>query len=312
MTVQNPLEIKEKIILAIKYQGPVLPVHISKQVGLSILFASAFLSELLSEKRIKISHIRVGSSPLYFTPGQEYRLENFAHHLKSKEKDAFVLLKEKKFLKDSEQEPAIRVALRAIKDFAVAFKKGEEIFWRYFMIPETEFKPVETKPEISVEEKAQEVEEETKVVQEPERITLTFKTEKPSEPIKEKPLKIFDKPSRKKEKKKTPKKKLPSKKTNEKFFNAVKEFLSKKSIEISDVEGFSKNEMSLRIKVNDKEKLLVAYNKKRITEDDIIKAHKKATELNLDYTILNLGDTPKKINSFIEAVKKLSRIDKLE
>ena len=70
--------------------------------------------------------------------------------------------------------------------------------------------------------------------------------------------------------------------------------------------------MSLRIKVNDKEKLLVAYNKKRITEDDIIKAHKKATELNLDYTILNLGDTPKKINSFIEAVKKLSRIDKLE
>ena len=103
---------------------------------MSILFTSAFLSELLAEKRIKISNMKVGSSPLHFISGQETRLENFSQHLKSREKDAYELLREKKFLKDSEQEPAIRVALRAIKDFAISFKKNNVIIWRYFTASE--------------------------------------------------------------------------------------------------------------------------------------------------------------------------------
>ena len=86
--------------------------------------------------------MKVGNSPVYFIPGQERLLENFSQYLKSKEKEAFLLLKEKRFLKDNQQEPAIRVALREIKDFAIPFKKPEtdELFWRYFTIPESEFK----------------------------------------------------------------------------------------------------------------------------------------------------------------------------
>ena len=125
---QDAGQIKERILSIIQSQGPSLPVHIAAQTGLSIIFASAFLSELISDKKIKISNLRVGSSPLYLVPGQEQMLENFSQYLKSKEKDAFILLKEKKFLKDSEMEPAIRVALRGIKDFAIAFRKGDEIF----------------------------------------------------------------------------------------------------------------------------------------------------------------------------------------
>jgi len=124
MPIQNTLGIKEKILLILQKRGPSLPVHIAKEIGLSMLFASAFLSELVSEKNIKISNMKIGNSPIYFLLGQEPMLEKFSQHLKSKEKEAFILLKEKKFLRDKEQDPAIRVALRTIKFFAIAFKKN--------------------------------------------------------------------------------------------------------------------------------------------------------------------------------------------
>ena len=98
--VQDTSELKEKILSTFKQRGPSLPVHIAGATGLSILFASAFLSELFSEKKIKISHMKVGSSPIYFLPGQEHLLENFSQYIKGKEKETFLLLKEKKILKD--------------------------------------------------------------------------------------------------------------------------------------------------------------------------------------------------------------------
>lgn len=274
MPTQNSSEIKEKILLLLQKRGPSLPVHIARETGLSILFASAFLSELVSERRIKISNMKVGNSPIYFIPGQESLLENFSQYLKSKEKDAFILLKEKKFLKDKEQDPAIRVALRAIKDFAIPFKKNEEIFWRFFTISEKELKTKEKprKIEKKIEEK----------------------------------LDIFDKKPKKTTKKKTPQKK------NDKFFNRVKEFLSKKAIEIVDIKSFDKNELILCIKSQGERKLLVAYNKKRINENDIVKANKRALESHLSYIIVSLGGPLKKLNSLIDAIKNLSAIEKLK
>ena len=271
----SALEIKEKIISIFKNKGPCLPVDVAKETGLSILFASAFLSEFISEKKIKISNMKVGSSPLYFIPGQEKMLENFSEYLKSKEKEAFILLKEKKILKDSEQEPAIRVALRAIKDFAVPFKKNEEIYWRYFTTEETEIKEEPKKPE--------------KII------------EKEDEPN------IFDKEIKKT--KKTQKKKTVK---ENKFFNIVKEFLSEKNMDLSEILKFSKNELVLKIKIRDKEKIIITNNKKRINENDIIKANKEALEFNLPYLILSLGKPLKKTNEFMDALKNLSSIEKIK
>ena len=281
MPTQDTSEIKEKILSLLKMKGPSLPVHIASETGLSILFASAFLSELVSERKIKISNMKIGSSPIYFLPKHESFLEKFSQYLKSKEKDAFLLLKEKKFLKDKDQDPAIRVALRSIRDFAIPFRRDEEIIWRFFLIPESEFK---------TEEKSKKEEK------------------KPSEE-----LNIFDKASEKKKTKKQKKlKKVAiSQKKNEKFFNKVKEFLSKKSIEIIDIESFNKNDLILRVRIQNQEKLVVAYNKKRINEGDIIKANKKSSELNIPYIILSLGGPLKRLNTLIGAVKNLSRIEKI-
>ena len=293
--VQDTSNIKEKILSTLRQRGPSLPVHIAGATGLSILFASAFLSELFSEKKIKISNMKVGSSPIYFLPGQEHLLENFSQYIKGKEKEAFILLKEKKILKDPEQEPAIRVALRSIKDFAIPFKKNEEIFWRYFTILESEFEH----PKIKSIEKTPQLEDKKK------------SEEKVS---KKQELNIFGKQEPKKEKQIIKKKKTVKKKsfkTNEKFFNKVKEFLSKRNIEISDIEGFSKKDLTLKVRTNGEEKVLVAYNKKRVTESDLIKAYKKASELNLQYIVLSLGEPVKKISNFIQAIKDLEEMSQI-
>jgi hypothetical protein len=279
--MQDASKIKEKIILLIEQNGPSLPVRIASELGLSPLFSSAFLSELLSEKKIKISHMRVGNSPLYFIAGQEPQLENFSEHLKSKEKDAFLLLKKNNFLRDIEQEPAIRVALRAIKDFAVLFEKNNEAVWRYFTIPEAEF--IKEEPKI-IEKIAEEIKEKI-------------------EPVKKIKKEIL-------QKKKTVKK--TAKKNNEKLFNKVKEFLDEKSIEIISVEGVSPDDLTLKVKENGIEKIIVAYDKKKIGEDEIIKANKKAQESGLNYTILSFGEPAKKMQSLIEAIKNLSKIEKLK
>ncbi len=298
MSVKNASEIKEKIISILKTRGPSLPVHISKEIGMSILFTSAFLSELLSEKKLKISNMKVGSSPVYFLPGQEKQLENFAAHLKSKEKDAFMLLKEKKFLKDSEQEPSIRVALRAIRDFAIPFKRGDEIFWRYFSVPEEEFamqeqKPLQQKqPTVSTEKTAS------------SQTTLQSSSQPSQKSLHS--LQTSKKPSKKTSSKKASKK---TKKSNEKFFNKIKEFLLSKSITIQDIESFNKNEIVLKVKHLNEESILVAYNKKRLTDTDIIKAYKKAAGKN--FSVFSLGETPKKLKELIEALSSLSEIGKI-
>jgi len=129
---------KEGILSTIRLRGPSLPVQVAKAIQVSPLFASAFLSELKSEDKVKISNMRVGSSPLYYLKGQEHLLENFTMHLNQRENEAFMLLKEKAVLLDEKQEPVVRVAMRAIKDFAVPLKiriDGEsKLFWKHFLV----------------------------------------------------------------------------------------------------------------------------------------------------------------------------------
>jgi hypothetical protein len=285
----DAMQIKRKMISLIGSNGPSLPVQIARDTGLSILFASAFLSELYNEKEIKMSNLRVGSSPLYFIAGQEAQLERFSQYLKSKEKDAYLLLKEKKILKDSEQHPAIRVALREIKDFAIPFEKNGEGYWRYFL----------------AEEKPEEVVIEVLEVQEEPLIEIKEQS-------------ILEEKAPKKEKVKKVKKETKSKKPNkpdkkdENFFNKIKEFLEKKKIEILDIVNFKNDEAILKVKNKGEEELLFVFNQKKITEKEVLKAYKKASEKNMKYSVLSLGETPKKLDELISAMKTLSDIGKIE
>lgn len=279
MPVKDTSEIKEKIILFIKRNGPSLPIHIAKEIEQPLLFTSAFLSELSSEKKIRTSHMRIGSSPVYYLPGQEPLLSKFSIHLKSKEKEAYELLKEKKFLKDSEQPPAIRVSLRQIKDFAIPFEYEGELYWRFFITPPEQFK--RKKEEKKKEEKRT-----------PKETKLTGSSQKKKTSIKM-PKKVKEK-------------------MKERFFARVKQFLSKKSLEIIDIIGFSRSSLLLIISNKKENQLLVAYDKKKITETDLLNAYKKSEEYGLPYTILCTGHIPKKIENLLQATKKLKNVIKLE
>src|SRR3989339_318467 len=275
MATQDTTQLKQNIISIIQNKGPSLPIHIAKGTGLSMLFASAFLSELLSEKRIKISHLRVGSSPIYYLSGQEPQLERYSNNLKSKEKDAFILLKEKKILNDSEQLPAIRVALRAIKDFAIPFQNKEEIFWRYLTAPILELK-----------------EEKEEIIPQTKLVINENESQKEQEIIEKEPQHL------EKTKEKNPEK------------SEIK--IKEKQIKITGIEGFSKDDLILKVKKENAEFLLIAYSKKRIGEEEITKAYKKSQELNLNFTILSKGEPTKKLINFIEAIKHLENIEKIE
>lgn len=306
MPTQDTTPIKDKIISFLEDNGPSLPVHIAKHINTNMLFASAFLSELLSNKKLKITNLRVGSSPIYYLPGQEPKLEKYSQYFKSKEREAYEILKENKFLKDEEQDLAIRVALRAIKDFAFSKEIEGKITWRY--LTETfSGKKTEQPKEIS------KIKEDSKSEHIPESILQETKKEleKVEEPKpKEETKKDLPKEKPKPRKKSTPKK--VSQKKNERFFNTIKEYLAKEGIEIEDIESFSRDHLILKVKEANQEKLLIAYNKKRITEEDIIKANKKAAEKELKFSILSLGEPTKKVTNLIEAIKNLSKMEKLE
>ena len=72
---------RENILKIVKEKGPLLPAQVNKELRTNVLFASAMLSEMVDQKKIRLSSMRVGGSPLYFCEGQEHLLEKFAHKM---------------------------------------------------------------------------------------------------------------------------------------------------------------------------------------------------------------------------------------
>ncbi|MFB6246651.1 MAG: hypothetical protein ABEI74_03615 [Candidatus Pacearchaeota archaeon] len=365
MPTQDTSEVKEKILSYIREKGPLLPVQIAREIGISSLFISAYLSELISAKKLEVSKMKVGNSPLYYIPGQENSLENFSTHLKPQEKEAIEQLKEKQVLKDSDLEPATRVALQSVQDFAIPFEHSGEKYWRYMTISEEDAlqKIPEGPREETVQEKTntesdtetegpgetpqEDPKEENSLSEddsrEAEKAEGTQSSEQGTEtsqgfeePKFESPLKtdngedrepgekdsvsekrtqeekaIREKKARKKTTKKSASKKSSSDKTN-KFFNKVKEHLSQQGIEINDIVGIGKDELILKISEDGGEKLLVAFNKNKLNEEDLVKAYKKAADFDMKYTVLSKNGALKKVENLLEAIGKMDSVKSMK
>lgn len=136
---------RQEIILDyIKNNGPVIPIEISKVIRGDSLIASALLSGMVSMNQLKVSKMKIGGSPLYFMPGQESMLQNFADKLAMGERGVYNLLRTRKILMDRELNQVQREALQRIKDFAVLLEveipgRGiKEIFWKWYMLSDAE------------------------------------------------------------------------------------------------------------------------------------------------------------------------------
>ena len=134
---------QDKILNFLKVTGPTLPAKVAKNINTDILLASAHLSDLSSQGKVKISKLKIGGSPLYFLPGQESQLYSFASG-NINPKDLLVLdeLKDKNILRESNLELIQRVGLRNLPDFAVPLnvRVGEEIelFWKWHLLSNDE------------------------------------------------------------------------------------------------------------------------------------------------------------------------------
>ncbi len=317
----NGKEVKENILKFLNEHGPSLPVAVAKRVSLNSIFASAFLSELSAEGLVKISDMKVGGSPLYYTPATYEKLENWTNSLNQKEREACNLLKQAGILQDSLQHPAIRVALRGLKDFAIPFKQNEQVLWRYFLFSEEEVRK-------RLEGKPQEIKEEIKP--EPAKIEIITPQVKPEiipqikiesnetiinptqviSPSKE----IIETPSQEISEQALPAENITLKKEKprlEKFLDEVKSHLVSKNIEILKIDFFDKKNVIGKIKINEAPCLFFALDKKRIDEKEMIKAWKKAASQNLPYYIFTREDHSKKLNEIISAAKGMLGSDKI-
>jgi len=323
---------KERILNTIKIKGPSLPVKISKAIELSPLFTSALLSELYAEKRLKISNMKVGSSPLYYAEGQEHLLENFIQHLNRREQEALSLLKSKKILSDEEQQPVIRVALRAIKDFAIPIRvrvnEKVKIFWKYLTLPDQEIRP-EIQKILNPDATNQAPKTQPKP-EKPKPIPQTKKPElKPSlQPIltieKPKPLPTRKKSQPKEEQIETPKQTQPAqpaqikkkKQVQHEFPKNIKEYLAAQDIELLESLSEKKKEFISKIRIDTlfgkQEYFLMAKDKKKINENDLTLALQKAQAEKMPALLLSKGEPDKKAKAYIKEWQNLIKFEKLK
>ena len=276
---------RDKIIEYVKSKGPVLPVQISKLIDTSILMASAHLAELTASNILKISAIKVGGSPLYYFPGQQAMLQKYTGSMNDKEKKAFDLLSQNRVLRDSEQEPVIRVALREIKDFAlplnVKYSNTSEIFWKWFLVSDEDAGKI-IKSKLDIDEKEDKIDE------------------KPIEKVQQQLKEIIEKPVQRKTRGRKPKE---SGKDN--FMEDILKFFEKNKITIINTEIIKKNsEMDFIIEipsvVGNLQYYCKAKNKKRISDSDLSNAYVKGQFRKLPVIVLSPGELSTKAQEMVK------------
>jgi hypothetical protein len=280
---------KKQIIAFLNEKGPSLPVRIAKAIDMVPIFTSAILSELLGERSIKTSNLRVGASALYLIPGQEVRLEEHIENLKSVEKEAFAKLKEKKVLLDERETPVMRVALRSLRDFAVQLNENDKIIWKYAFISDDEAEDILNKKQKREEPKKEETSQ-------PEII----KEEEPKKVVIEKPKKV-----EKKKIEKTIEKEIDHE--SPEFLSELKDFLNKKKVDLIKEIEVNKKEVvaivKLKSTLGDLDFLLVAKNKKATNEEEINQAIQRAHHEQMPCLYIIRKEPSKKILSLIELNK---------
>lgn len=176
------MHVHDQILLFIKANGPIVPTKIAKAIKSEILIASAHLSDLATQGKVKVSNLKVGGSPLYFLPGQEDQLLNFAlGNTNPKDYAVLEMLMDRKVLRESTLDLLSKVALRELKDFAIPLhvrtKDSAELFWKYYLLPSEETNELIGK--ILVPEETKEIKKE--IVTDAEVIKTETPLEQPAE-----------------------------------------------------------------------------------------------------------------------------------
>jgi hypothetical protein len=316
---------KDEVLKLVKDRGPVIPIHLRKELDTDTILIGAVLSQLVEEGKVRVSRVKIGGSPTYYIPGAEAKLVDFMKYLNEKDRRAAELLRDRKILKDDDQDPLVRVCLRNIKDYAkpleVNMKGKKEIFWKWFLLTTQDaeamilkqLKPLKEKPIVKEEEKPQKRPvEEPKEEKEPLKETKKEESHKPKKEEKD----VFKKTERE-EKNPAPTpvdiKELPKKEEFQRllgkpnvlldeekdpFFSQVRKYLESNDIAILDYKILKKSEIDLSILVPTRlgvqEYFCKAKNKKRISDGDLSSAYLQGQGTKLPIVFLTTGELTKK------------------
>ncbi len=312
-------EKKDQVLAFVKQNGPVLPIQISKNLELNMIFSGAILAELVSNKLLKLTKAKIGSSPLYYAPGQESKLGKLRDHLSQRPKQAYDLIKENRILRDNACEPWQRVALRDIKDFAIPLRvnlKGiDEIFWKWHLVQNEEAKETilkilkeELPKESSLEEKPSSKEETSTEPSKPEKIQEPSKEKSKQEPIEEDVVK--EEPPKKtkrevKEEKQTPLTKPDKLENQGEFYETIMDFISQNRMNLHEQKVIRKNReanfiVTIPSAVGNLSYFVKAKNKKKINEGELLLAFNEAMHLKLPLVFLTTGEMTKKADKYVK------------
>jgi hypothetical protein len=129
----------DAVLTLITQQGPCVPADLTSATQTDSIILGAIFSSLVEQKKIKITQLKWGGSPLYYAPGQEDLIQKLYTKLNEKDKRAYDLLKEEGILRDDELTPLQRTCLRNLPDFAIQLKVTKQqnplIFWRWYLYP---------------------------------------------------------------------------------------------------------------------------------------------------------------------------------
>ncbi len=310
--MNNALLLKEKVLELIRIRGPQLPVQIATQLKINSTFAGAFLSELIADGKVKYTTLKVGGSPLYYVPGHELRLQSYTKHLGQREKEAYDVLEQEKLVKDDDLSPVLRVAMRAITDFAVPLRVTTEqestIFWKWYLVSEQEVHPLlEKKLGMQKAEPAQ-----------PQQLSLfDVGVKEEGIPEEKEKRKEWQKEETKEEKREWLKEEKIGEKTGEKLLIKKKEkkervehdvlpvlfsYLQEKNIQV--LSHVAKNaEVECVVKVptplGEISYFCIAKKKKRCTEAELSAGYLKAQAKGLPFLFLVPHELSKKLHDFV-------------
>jgi hypothetical protein len=231
--------------------------------------------------------MRIGSSPLYLLKTQKQQLETKTEHLKPTEREVQEKLKDKQIMLDKEESSATRVALRNLKDFALQSTQNNDIVWTYNFCPEKPDTPPATKnPTITIAPDPKTISNPTKQEQKDDAaiIDSSQTSHKKEQVVKEEP---------------------------KSFLNKIEAFLDPQNIKIVAIEAVDKTKVIAIIQTESEQQMLFAFNKKRITEKELLTCYKHSVKKNLKYRIITKDTPTKKMSETIHAYKSLSTIQKL-
>lgn len=332
---------QDKIINLIRLKGPSIPRQIAQAIGSDLLFSSAHLSDLVSQGKLVVSHMKLDSTPFYYIPGQEAMLCNFLNCLNEKDRRTAEMLKEKGVLRDRGSDLLTRVSLRNLPDFAkpmeVEVNGQKEYFFRWHTLQHEETEKllkkemgiVEPPAPIPIKEPLSEIKPITK--EEPKIISPELKVEVKLERPKEEKLKTeeqlkseekteekhrLEKRTKAEEEQKTLQKEtatIEKKKVHKKTEGAEGDFLAlllnffdENKIKALEQQILRKNAemnftLSLPTPVGEVKYYCKAKNKKRCDEKDLSAAILEAQMKKLPLLFLHSGELSKKAGELLKS-----------